>query len=199
MLVTTPSTQAPPQPWHALAAAVTLKVLGASGAGLTTADAEARLNQYGPNTIPSGTPASVWHVLLAQFRSVVTLLLVAALVIAAITGDGADTVAIAAVLILNVALGFAVEIRAHRAVEALAALEPRVGVVVRDGRTIEIDAQAIVPGDVLVLEAGQAVPADARMLSGELQLNEAALTGESVPVWKVAVAQLAENTALPDR
>ena len=182
-----------------MAVSAVLGTLRVSDAGLTTSDAQARLAEYGPNTIPVGTPASRWHVLAGQFRSVVTLLLVGAFVIAAATGDAADLVAIGAVLVLNVALGFAVEIRAHRAVEALAELEPRVGVVVRDGLITELEAHGIVPGDVLVLEAGQAVPADARMLIGELQINEAALTGESVPVWKVADAPIAAGTALPDR
>ena len=142
---------------------------------------------------------SPWRVLLSQFRSVVTLLLVSALAIAALTGDTVDTMAIAVVLLLNIGLGFAVEIRAHRAVQALAALEPRIGVVLRDGLTKEVDAHTIVPGDVLVLEPGQGVPADARMLTGEIQVNEAALTGESVPIWKVAKAQLGAGVPLPDR
>ena len=199
MLVTTPSPETTQPRWHAMTASAVLRTLGVSDAGLTTSEAETRLAEWGPNSVPVGTPASVWQVLVSQFRSVVTLLLASALVIAAATGDAADVVAIGAVFVLNVALGFAVEIRAHRAVEALAELEPRVGVVVRDGLITEIDAHAIVPGDVLVLEAGQSVPADARMLIGELQLNEAALTGESVPVWKVAEAQISAGAALPDR
>jgi Ca2+-transporting ATPase len=138
-------------------------------------------------------------VLLAQFRSVVTLLLMAALSVAVLTGDVADSVAIAAVLILNVAIGFAVEIRAHRAVEALADLEPRLAVILRDGVTREVDAQSVVPGDILVLEAGQGVPADARLLTGELQVNEAALTGESAPVSKTVDAPVTADSSLPER
>ena len=176
-----------------------LDALQVSQAGLTTRAAEARLAEAGPNTIPTRPPASPLRVLVAQFRSVVTLLLVAALVIAALMGDAADSIAIAAVLGLNVALGFAVEIRAHRAVEALAHLDPRTAVVLRDGLITEIDARGVVPGDVLALEAGQAVPADARMLAGELQLNESALTGESVPVWKTVEAPAAVTAPLPDR
>jgi Ca2+-transporting ATPase len=176
-----------------------LEALGVSDAGLATAAAAARLVDAGPNIIPVGAPASAWRVFLAQFSSVVTLLLVSALAIAALTGDIIDTVAIAAVLVLNVALGFAVEIRAHRAVEALADLEPRIAVVIRDGLIREIEARAVVPGDVLVLEAGEGVPADARMLTGEVQVNEAALTGESVPVSKLVDAQVSESATLPDR
>ncbi len=179
--------------------AAVLTALGVTDAGLSTRQANARLVDAGPNSIPTGRPASAWQVLLTQFRSVVTLLLMSALLIAALTGDAADAIAIAAVLILNVALGFAVEIRAHRAVEALADVEPRIAVVVRDGLTREIDAHVVVPGDVLLLEAGEGVPADARMLSGEVQVNESALTGESVPVSKTVNTQVAATANLPDR
>jgi len=199
MLVTTPSPPLPPRPWHAMAPGAVLKALGASDAGLSTTEATARLVDAGPNTVPVGAPVSRWRVLLTQFRSVVTLLLLGALVIAAVTGDAADTIAIAAVLVLNVVLGFAVEIRAHRAVEALAELEPRIAVVVRDGLTREIEAHHVVPGDVLLLEAGEGVPADARMLSGEVQANESALTGESVPVPKTVGVPVAPTATLPDR
>lgn len=179
--------------------AAVLTALGVTDAGLSSKQANARLVDAGPNSIPTGRPASAWQVLLTQFRSVVTLLLMSALLIAALTGDAADAIAIAAVLILNVALGFAVEIRAHRAVEALADVEPRIAVVVRDGLTREIDAHVVVPGDVLLLEAGEGVPADARMLSGEVQVNESALTGESVPVSKTVNTQVAATANLPDR
>src|SRR5687768_14870547 len=199
MLVSTQSPPVQPRPWHAMAPAAVLDALGVTDAGLTTGAADARLVRAGPNTIPAGTPTSAWRVLLTQCRNVVTLLLVSALLIAALTGDAADAFAIAAVLILNVVLGFAVEIRAHRAVEALADLEPRIAVVVRDGLTREIDAHLVVPGDVLLLEAGEGVPADARMLSGEIQVNESALTGESVPVSKTVDTQIGATAALPDR
>src|SRR6185503_11695044 len=199
MLVTTPRSESPSNPWHALSPSAVLAALPASANGLTTAEAQARLGDVGPNVVPTGTPASAWRVLLAQFRSVVTLLLVAALIVAVLTGDVADAVAIAAVLLLNVAIGFAVEIRAHRAVEALADLEPRLAVVLRDGVTREVDAQSIVPGDVLVLEAGQGIPGDARLLTGELQVNEAALTGESAPVSKTVDAPVTPGSSLPER
>ncbi len=176
-----------------------LAAVQASVTGLTTAEAQERLARTGPNTIPTSPPTSPWTVLLMQFRSVVTLLLVGALIVAAMTGDVADVVAIGLVLVVNVALGFGVEIRAHRAVEALAHLEPRIGVVLRDGLRQEVDAHTIVPGDVLLIEEGQGIPADARLLSGELKVNEAALTGESVPVWKVAGRQVPDATALPER
>ena len=176
-----------------------LSALRSSSAGLTATDAQSRLARTGPNTIPTNPPASPWTVLPMQFRSVVTLLLVAALLIAAIAGDRGDVIAIGLVLVLNVALGWAVEIRAQRAVEALAQLEPRIGVVLRDGLREEVDARTVVPGDVLLIEEGQGIPADARLLSGEVQVNEAVLTGESVPVWKKAADDVPVDAALPER
>ncbi len=176
-----------------------LAAVQASATGLTTVEARERLALAGPNTIPTSPPVSPWKVLLIQFRSVVTLLLVGALIVAAITGDVVDVAAIGLVLLVNVALGFAVEIRAHRAVEALAHLEPRLAVALRDGVREEVDARTIVPGDVLLIEEGYRIPADARLLSGELQVNEAALTGESLPVWKVAASHVAGDTTLPER
>ena len=198
MLVTAPPTQPTSQPWHAMSVASVLKAVTASSAGLTTSEAQSRLVQSGPNVIPIAPPTSAWKVLIAQLRSIVMLLLVSALVIAALTGDLVDTFAIGAVIVLNVALGFAVEIRAHRAVEALSELEPRVAVVLRDGVTQEVAAHTIVPGDLLVIEAGQSIAADARMVSGELQVNEASLTGESVPVLKGA-EPVDSDAPLPER
>ncbi len=168
--------------------------------GLTVADAQARLAAAGPNSIPRAPAASAWRVLLTQFQSVVVLLLGAGCAIAMLTGDVADTVAIAAVLVLNVGLGFGMEIRANRAVEALTRLEARRATVLRDGLPRDIDARELVPGDILLLEAGQSVPADARLLAGtELRVVEATLTGESVPVSKHADAVVDVSASLPER
>ena len=130
---------------------------------------------------------------------VVGLLVIAAAVALAM-GDRADAAAIGAVLLLNVAIGFLTELRAHRAMEALLGLEVSHATVLRDGHTREITAAALVPGDVVVLEAGASIPADARLLeSVELRTTEASLTGESVPVDKRADAALPSDTPLPER
>ena len=128
------------------------------------------------------------------------LLLATAGVVALASGDPLDAAAIVAVLLLNATLGFLTDLPAHRALEALSTLQVTRASVVRDGRPREIDARGLVPGDVVILEAGQAVPADARLLSAtELSTIEAPLTGESLPVRKDAARTLTPETALPDR
>ena len=186
--------------WHSMPLADVIAALGSSPEGLTVTDAEARLTVVGPNAIPREPPARAWRVLLEQVRSVITLLLVAACVVAVITVDVADAVAIGAVLVLNIALGFAVEIRARRAVEALSQLEARRATVVRAGMPAAIDAECVVPGDVVLVEAGEAVPADARLLGdAELRVNESTLTGEAVPVSKHAHRDVAADATLAER
>jgi len=186
--------------WHSGPLDELLAEVGTSHAGLSLDEARLRLHHVGPNAIPRGVPASPWRVLLAQFRSVVILLLVVACVVAALGQELADAVAIAVVLVLNVGLGFAIEIRAHRAIEALSRLEARRATVIREGVPREIDAREVVPGDVLLLEAGQSVPADARLIAGtELRVVEATLTGESVPVGKRVDATVDREAPLPER
>ena len=186
--------------WHAVPLDELLAQLGTGATGLSLDAARTTLARVGPNTVPRGAPASVWRVLLAQLRSVVMLLLVLACAAAALAGEVVDAVAIAAVLVLNVGLGFAIEIRAHRAIEALGHLEARRATVIRGGIPREIDAREVVPGDILVLEAGQSVPADGRVLAAaELRIVEATLTGESVPVGKHADATVEPEAPLPDR
>src|SRR5690606_4554956 len=163
------------------------------------AEARRRLERYGPNALRPPKPVSAWRILLAQLESIVVLLLFAAAAVALLSGDPLDAAAIAAVLVINTAIGFITELRARRAMQALLELEVARATVVRDGRTVEIDAREVVPGDVVVLEAGQSVPADGRLLStAELRVNEAALTGESLPVQK-STDPLPADTPLPDR
>jgi Ca2+-transporting ATPase len=139
-------------------------------------------------------------VLAGQLRSVLVLLLVAAAAVAALTGDAADVMAIGAVLVLNVAIGFGTELRAHRAMEALLRLEVLRARVMREGRSREADARELVLGDVILLEAGQTVPADARLLDAtELRTVEASLSGEPGSVAKRADATLSETASIADR
>ena len=143
---------------------------------------------------------SAWVVLAGQLRSVLVLLLVAAAAVAALTGDVADVAAISAVLVLNVAIGFGTELRAHRAMEALLRLEVLRARVVREGRSREAGARELVLGDVILLEAGQTVPADARLLDAtELRTVEASLSGEPGSVAKRADATLSETASIADR
>ncbi|MGE0039964.1 MAG: HAD-IC family P-type ATPase, partial [Vicinamibacterales bacterium] len=186
-------------PWHALSPDEVLQRLSAVPAGLTPAEAARRLGRHGPNALPVTPPTAAWRILLSQFRGVVIYLLLGAAVVAAATGDPLDAAAIGVVLVLNAAMGFVTELRARRAIEALSQLSPRRAIVVRDGRRHEIEARDLVPGDIVAVEAGAAVPADARLIAANgLRVNESPLTGESAPVSKTPDA-VGEEAVLAER
>jgi Ca2+-transporting ATPase len=186
--------------WHALAPDGVLQRLRTGRDGLSAAEAEARLRAHGPNALRAAPPVSAWRILLAQFRGVVVWLLAAAAIIAVVMGDVGEALAIGVVLALNALLGFVMELRANRAMEALLSLEVPRATVVRDGHTREVDARDVVPGDVLVIEPGAMVPADAYLLdAAELVTQEAPLTGESLPVRKSAGGSLPAPTPLAER
>lgn len=173
--------------------------------GLTAAEAARRLVVVGANDIESVPPAPAWRKLLAQFHSPLIYLLLAALIASlavwVVEGDGwpVDAVVIAIILVLNALLGYAQEERAERAVGALARMAATSATVIRDGARHTVPANQLVPGDVLLLAEGDAVPADARLLfAAGLEVSEAALTGLSEPVLKDA-RTLAEPAALGDR
>ena len=186
--------------WHVLTGDEVLARLDARAEGLTADEAARRLGQYGPNALQATAPVSVLRILVDQLASIVVALLFVAALVALVMGDRLEAIAILAVLVINTTLGFVVELRARRAMEALLGLDVPHATVVRDGRPVEIDARDLVPGDVILIEAGQAVPADARLLdAAELRIDEAPLTGESVPVDKDAAAGLDEATPVADR
>jgi len=187
-------------PWHACSTREALERLRSGEGGLTEDEARRRLADLGPNAFLAARSVPALTVLLTQFRSVMVLLLLAAVGVAAGTGDLADAAAIGAVLALNVAIGFATELRAHRAMEALVGLDVHAARVVRGERSRAIDARELVPGDVILLEAGQTVPADARLLeSTELATVEAPLTGEPDAVPKRASLAIAADAPLAER
>ncbi|HEX6432656.1 MAG TPA: cation-translocating P-type ATPase, partial [Gemmatimonadales bacterium] len=139
-------------------------------------------------------------ILARQFRSVMAVLLLVAASAAYVLGDVADALAILAVLLVNVVIGFVMELRAHRAVESLLTLEVARARVVRDGKLREVDASGLVPGDIIEVDAGSSIPADARLLeSVELRAVEAPLTGESMPADKRADAQVTPGAPLAER
>ena len=186
--------------WHAMPPGDAVRLLQSRAAGLSEAEAADRLARHGPNLFRAARPVSAWVVLLGQLHSVVVLLLAIAGVVAALSGETLDAAAIAAVLLLNVAIGFTTELRARRAMESLQSLEVGTARVLRDGQAHEVDARFLVPGDIIEIEAGQAVPADARLIEGtELRIVEASLTGESVPVDKRHDEILPPDVPLPDR
>jgi P-type Ca2+ transporter type 2C len=190
----------PEAAWHALGVRETLARLGARAEGLSRAEAANRLARVGPNRLPRGRPTSGWRLLRDQFTSVVVALLAAAAIVSLALGERIDAAAIGVVLLLNAAIGFATEYRSRRSMEALLQFDVPQAAVVRNGRLDVVPADEIVPADVVELRPGQAVPADARLLTVvDLRVDEAALTGESVPVEKHAAVELDAATPLADR
>ncbi|MFD1343923.1 cation-translocating P-type ATPase [Litorisediminicola beolgyonensis] len=171
-------------------------------AGLTSAEVPALRERHGWNELPRPTPPTPLAIFLRQFRGFLVLILAAAAVIAFLLDERIDALAIFLVLVLNAILGFVQEWRAETALDALRAMLHPVAVVLRDGVERQIPAREIVPGDVVVVETGEAIPADLHLSAGtDLRADESTLTGESVPVDKSAGAeaedgQLFAGTAL---
>ena len=167
--------------------------------GLSQSEADERLKQYGLNEIKEEKKISPLKIFLGQFNSIVIWILIAATIISAFLREYVDAIVILIILILIAILGFMQEYRAERAIEALKKLTSLRATVVRDAQKMEIDAKQIVPGDIIVLETGDKIPADARLIEVfNLQTQEAALTGESQPVKK-HTSQLEEKTSVADR
>jgi Ca2+-transporting ATPase len=197
-----PSSEAGPSPdWHVLTEHDVLARLQSDPRrGLEPGEASARLARHGRNEIVEGQRRGRLRMLLDQFRDTMIVVLLAAAVISGVAGDLADTAAIAAIVILNAAIGFVQEYRAERAVAALRAMAAVHARVVRGGMASIIPAPELVPGDVVLLEAGNAVPADLRLIEAvQLKTEEAALTGESLPVEKRARALHIRELPLGDR
>jgi Ca2+-transporting ATPase len=170
--------------------------------GLSVQEARARLRQHGPNRLRQLRRRSSWRILWEQFASLIVALLVAAAAVAFAFDETVEGLAIIAVLFVNAAIGFATERRAVRSMEALRELGSTQATVRRGGATFSLPASELVPGDLVVLDAGDMLTADVRLLSGSrLQVDEAALTGESLPIAKdpepaAAGAPLAERTSM---
>lgn len=215
----TPSTRSNSLPdlakaWHTLDVEKTLSELDSNAeAGLTSQQVEERLQQYGPNELEETAGRSTWEILLDQFKNIMLVMLIAVAVISGILDllalqqgktDGGvpfkDTIAILAIVILNGVLGYLQESRAEKALAALKSLSSPKVRVIRDGRPIEIDGKNLVPGDIMLIEAGVQISADARLIEqSNLQIREAALTGEAHAVNKQVDVPLQEETPLGDR
>ncbi|MBL8480569.1 MAG: HAD-IC family P-type ATPase [Rhodocyclaceae bacterium] len=186
--------------WHAMQGAEVAAHLGADPqTGLTAREAAARLAQHGPNRLPAVAPRAAWRKFLDQFRSLLVLVLLGAAVLAGAVGNLHDAAVIACVVVANAMLGFLQERRAEAALAALDRLLAPRARVRRDGHGVQIDAADLVPGDLLLLEAGDRVAADARVLTAHAaQVAEAALTGEAQPVDK-SPAAVAAGAVLAER
>ncbi|CAM4146541.1 cation-translocating P-type ATPase [Streptococcus penaeicida] len=180
-----------------------LEELQSSQDGLSTSEAKSRLDQYGRNELDEGEKRSLFMKFLDQFKDLMIIILIVAAVLSVIT-EGTegmtDAIIILAVVILNAAFGVYQEGQAEAAIEALKSMSSPLARVRRDGHVIELDSKELVPGDIVLLEAGDVVPADMRLLeANSLKIEEAALTGESVPVEKDLSATVAEDAGIGDR
>jgi len=167
--------------------------------GLSTAEIARRTRRYGPNRLRHTERMQALAILSEQFKSVVILLLIGAAALSLVFGDLLESAAIVVVIFINTAIGFATELRAVRSMEALRKLARVDTTVRRDGMVRKVPAEALVPGDVVVVEGGDIITADMRLVTAsKLEADESALTGESVPVGK-AVAPLVAETHLAER
>ncbi|MBM3495759.1 MAG: cation-translocating P-type ATPase, partial [Armatimonadetes bacterium] len=174
-------------PWHDQEIAEVLRHLQTSSGGLSSVEARRRLAVHGPNELQAFERASPWHTLAAQFKNVLILILLVATLLSGLLGHALEAVVISVIVLFAVLLGFIQEYRAERALEALRAMAAPLGHVLRDGAEVAIPARDLVPGDIVLVRAGDRVPADARLtLAVNLALDESALTGESAAVQKSA-------------
>ena len=187
-------------PPHAETAEAVLETLSVDPAdGLTNAAAARRRATYGPNLLRRTRRRSVFAILVDQFRGVIVWLLAGAAVLSFLFGETNETLAIVAVIVINAAIGFGTELKARRSMEALSRMARVVAKVRRGGRVAEIAAQDLVPGDIVVLDGGDVVTADLRIIaSAKLQADESILTGESVPVSK-SVSPSSQSAPLAER
>ncbi len=190
-----------PQPWHASEIGAVAEALGTSPeSGLGQAEAERRLAAHGPNELREAPRPGLGKLLLDQFNNFIVLLLIAAAAISIALGDYLEGGAILAIVLLNAVLGVVQERRAEQALAALRRLAAPEAQVIRDGHRTTLPARHLVPGDVVLLEAGNFIPADLRLIETvNLRIEEAALTGESHPAEKDARAVLDQEIPLGDK
>lgn len=170
-----------------------------SDKGLSGAEAKKRLKSKGPNRLTEEKKKSPLQLFLEQFKSTIIYLLLGAAVISWAMGEIPEAIAISVVILLNTIIGFFMEYQAQNSMELLKEMDKLMVSVVRDGQRKEMDAENLVPGDIIFVEEGNLIPADCRVLEqNELKVNESALTGESFPVNKQTDA-LAEDVPLADR
>ncbi|RRJ63430.1 cation-translocating P-type ATPase [Paenibacillus oralis] len=174
--------------WHTKSREAVLRELQSDPApGLTSAEAKARLSKYGPNKLKGKPKKSMLSLFLAQLKDMLIYVLLGAAVVTLFVGEYMDAVIILAVVLLNAVIGVIQEQKAEKAIEALQRMTTPRTLVRRDGEVKEVDSGEVVPGDIVILDAGRYIPADLRLLaSANLQIEESALTGESVPADKNA-------------
>src|SRR3990172_9581232 len=186
--------------WHQKGLKEAVEDLGTSLQGLSSEEAKKRLEEYGLNELKEGKKNTALGMFLDQFKDFMIIVLIFAAIISGIIGDAADTIAIIVIVILNAIIGFIQEYRAEKAIAALKKMASHTAVVMRNGMPSTIPGSEIVPGDIVILDAGRVVPADMRIIeTAQLKVEEAALTGESVPVEKETETLHDEYLPLGDR
>ena len=187
------------QTWHSMETDEVLRVLKTVSQGLDSQEAKTRLEQYGSNELKVERRISPAKILVQQFKSFLMIVLLIATSISLALGEIIDAVVIVIIVVLSAVLGFTQEYRSEKAIEALRSMLSPTASVLREGKEIDVPAREVVPGDIIVLKAGDKVPADARLVeTTRLQLNEASLTGESTPVDK-ATDTVPSSSSLADR
>lgn len=188
------------QSWHSLAVADVFRELNSSDNGLSEEMARERLADYGPNELQAGHKVTAWQILLDQFKNVLLLILIIATGLSIAMGHGTESIIIAVIVFFAVALGFYQEYRAERAMEALQEMAAPSATAIRAGEEVQLPARELVPGDVILLKAGDKIPADCRLTeTHNLQVDEAPLTGESVPIDKQYAPLPDPDLAVGDR
>ena len=186
--------------WHSRDVSDVLAELATAPTGLSRDEASRRLSMHGPNELQAIAAVSAWTTLAGQFRNVLVVILLAATILSALLGHGLEATVIAIIVLLAVLLGFVQEYRAERALESLREMAAPTAHVIRDGAEGDIPARELVPGDLIILHAGDRIPADARVTaSALLAVDEAPLTGESAAVDKTQERLAAEPLAVGDR
>lgn len=187
--------------WHVLKIDEVVKRLNVDvSTGLTAQEAAARLNTVGINRLAGQPPRSPWLLFLTQFKSALILILIGAAALAALIGHVKDASVILAIVVINGFVGFYQEYRAEQSLSALRKMLPHRIHVRRDGKKLAIDAETVVPGDVVLVEAGDRLPADGRLIvAANLDVDESTLTGESLPVSKQVNAKSEQDLPVADR
>ena len=186
--------------WYQMTAEEALRGMESSHGGLSSGQAEVRCGQFGENVLQEHAGKKIWQVFLEQFQDLLVLILIVAAAISVLSGSGESAAVIFAVITMNAVLGTIQHEKARKSLESLKKLSAPVAQVLRDGKSQEIPAAKVVPGDIVLLDAGSLVAADGRLLECyNLQVNESSLTGESLPVEKRAEVEAVAGIPLGDQ